>query len=513
MKGEIIEKKYKIIKVLGQDFCSETFLAQGKGLYSFHRYAIKKFKPILGDPQVRKIRDLFEREASILKLLSGKNRQIPQLHEYFVDGEDFYLVREWIEGVTLEQKVRQQGKLPETEVKQILASILEVLQHIHNYGIVYRELSPSSIILRQNHWLNLIKDRECLPIPIYFGGVEELESQTQRLNQPSLLLANQHQYIPPEKELGKSLYASDLYSLGLTAIYLLTGKTPAELDCDLYNHKLLWQQDVPDISANLVRAINRSICTKQSDRFASAEEMSQALFPQSIDISESLITQTEKKSWLTSEVKIVSTLMSSGLGILGIAFAMLNFDFDLSLKDNNSLNPTQDKSSDVASLQEASKNNTVEALSSTTTVSSIPQEQAVLNIPAFRVGVPLEQIIDSLGKPTYESKGYWNNSRAFLYADFIPDRVDLGYLSDLQTQTIHQTEVSFAESVGGIEIENTLKQLLMTDYSVEIEQKVKRVIQKKSDKQEFRVNNLEGIIQRNAQNHIYVAVWKSGFHQ
>ena len=53
----------------------------------------------------------------------------------------------------------------------------------------------------------------------------------------------------------------------------------------------------------------------------------------------------------------------------------------------------------------------------------------------------------------------------------------------------------------------------MSEYSVEIEQKIEQVINQKSDKQEFSVNNLKGIIQRNAQNRVYVGVWEADFHQ
>jgi serine/threonine protein kinase len=547
MKDAAIQNKYKILKILGQDSLTETFLAQGKGLCSFHRYVIKKFRPILGNPQAREIKHLFDREAKILKLLSGKNRQFPQLYEYFIDGEDFYLVREWIEGLTLEQKVQQQGKLSETEVKQILGSVLSVLKDIHNYDLVYRELSPSSIVLREGNWLERASNQDCLPVPIYFGRVKELARETQRLNQRSLVLANRQEYISPESEPGELAYASDLYSLGLTAIYLLTGKTPTELNTDSYTNQLLWHQEVPHLTTNLVSVIDRAICYDRSNsgargrkstefslaystptrrhRFTSAEEMLQALFPRSVNISESLITQPKQPSWLTPEVKIVSSLFCLGLGVIGIAFSLLNFDFDgLMVKESTVITTNEpelstdrpSQSTVRSSLEKQGKvNQKIATVSESTSKStdSFSPPQAGLKIPAFRVGTPQQQVLSLLGKPTLQSKGYWDNSRAFLYQDFVSQQVDLGYLSDVQSQTILQTEVSFAESVEGVEIQEILQQLLMADYSAQIEQKIDLVVSQKSNKQEFAVNNLQGIIQRNSQNHVYVAVWKSGFHQ
>ncbi|MGD1918005.1 MAG: serine/threonine protein kinase [Pleurocapsa sp.] len=511
MKSATIQQKYKIIKVLRQDSLTETFLAQETGLYSLKRYVIKKFRPILCHPQAKAIKDLFYQEANTLKLLKGKNPQIPQLDDYFMDGEDFYLVREWIEGITLEQKVQQEGKLSETEVIKILDGILSVLEYIHGCGLVYGELSPSSIVLRQNNdwWQTRKKDN--LPVLIYFSGVKTTQPKNQRLSQRSLVLANPQEYVSPEQEKGDSAFESDFYSLGLTAIYLLTGKTPAELDVHPHTNQLLWHQETNDITSNLIRVIDRAIYPNISDRrngsqhrFTSAQEMRNALFPQSITISESLITQPEPKSKLTPEVKIVTALFCFGFGVMGIAVAMLNLDF----KDFQHIEAQQDT---VGFTQEDEPVISAESSSDSSFEAVAPQ--ATLNIPVFRVGTPQEQLIGSLGQPTYESRGYWGYSRAFLYKDFAQQGVDLGYLSDVATQTVLQTEMSFAESIKEVEVQKVLKQLLMSEYSVEIEQKIEQVINQKSDKQEFSVNNLKGIIQRNAQNRVYVGVWEADFHQ
>ncbi|MDJ0591470.1 MAG: serine/threonine-protein kinase [Pleurocapsa sp. MO_226.B13] len=498
MKGKIIQNKYQIIQILGQDTFSETFLARDKGWYSSHRYVIKKFRPILGNSQAEKIKQLFYREAEILKLLSGKNPQIPQLYEYFTEGEDFYLVREWIQGITLEQKVQQQGILPETEVRQILASILSVLQYIHNHGIVYCQLKPSSIVLRQQSSFARHSKTD-IPVPIYFGGVKELEKKVEQLNQRNLVLANQPEYIPPEQERGQSVYASDLYSLGLTAIYLLTGKTPAELNFEPENNCLLWQREVPNLTTDLVRVINRAIYPNTSDRFSDPEEMLQALNSRSVTISESLVTQTEPKSWLTSEVKITAILFFSGLGVIGLMFVILNFNFTWSFRDS-----TERKSpADVE----------IEALSHSLEYIPDVSSAASLDIPTFRVGTPQERIIRSLGKPTQSSLGYWKNSRALVYSDFVPARVDLGYLTDLETGIVRQTEVSFADSVKPIDIHQTIKQLLLNNYSAEIEKKINQVFLETSTQEQFEVEHLKGVIQRNPQDRIYIAIWEAGFHQ
>lgn len=503
MKGEILHKKYTIIEVIGQDSCSETFLAKGKGIDSWRRCAIKKFRPILGNSKATSIKNLFYQEASILRLLSGHHPQIPQLYECFMDGEDFYLVREWIEGITLKQKVKQQGKLPEQEVKQILSSILSILQYIHKYGIVYRELNPNSIVLRRNHWVNRVKNQEYLPVPIYFGRVKELTSKSQKSNQLSLALTNHREYISPEQEQGNSIYVSDLYSLGLTAIYLLTAKNPAELGINPYTNQLLWEREAPNLSTNLTRVINRAICAEPSDRFTDAEAMFKALNTQSVNLNESLFTRSESKSTvkslLSSEIKVVSLLSSMGLGVIGVAFAILNLDFsqlETALGDRQLSSKAQLESL-FLDLNNPFKD----------------KPQATLSIPAFPVGTPQSEVTNVLGAPTQSGLGYGGESQVLFYQDFVPQKVDLGYLYDWQTQTIRQTEISFANSVQPVEIEASLEQLLATQYSPEIAQQVSKVVSGESKQQVFAVSNLQGVIQRTPQNRIHVAVWDHSLYQ
>ncbi|MEY2830960.1 MAG: serine/threonine kinase, partial [Cyanobacteriota bacterium] len=104
IEGKLIQDKYCILQTLGRNAFSETFLAtDDSSFYSRRRYIIKKIRPILGNREVENIRRSFYQEARILKRLSGENRQIPRLYEYFMNGEDFYLVREWIAGLTLKQ--------------------------------------------------------------------------------------------------------------------------------------------------------------------------------------------------------------------------------------------------------------------------------------------------------------------------------------------------------------------------------------------------------------------------
>jgi len=99
-----------------------------------------------------------------LEELGQQSPQIPELYAYFQSADQFYLVQEWIDGLTLSDLVSSQGPLAETAVRDILVSLLPVLTTVHSQGIVHRDIKPDNIILRSS-------DRQ--PVLIDFGAVKE----------------------------------------------------------------------------------------------------------------------------------------------------------------------------------------------------------------------------------------------------------------------------------------------------------------------------------------------------
>ncbi|MEM9509921.1 MAG: serine/threonine-protein kinase [Cyanobacteria bacterium P01_E01_bin.35] len=488
MKGELIKHKYFILQTLGQNSFSETFFARDQRWFIHRRYIIKKFRPILGNFQVAAIQRSFYQEASVLKRLSGRNHQIPRLYEYFMDGEDFFLVREWIDGLTLEQKVQQQGRLASAEVEQILKSILACLEYIHSFGIVYRQLTPSSIILRPS-------STGYLPIPIYFGGVKEFQVVINQSNQRNLPLAHQPQYLPPEQQEGNSVYASDLYSLGLTTIYLLTGKTPAELPCDPQTKRLLWHQEMPDLKIHLARVIDRAISPDVQRRFATAAEMKASLNSSPINIAMPEVAQTypAAKSHLVSDLKIIAPLLFSGLSMMVIAFMFMNpgsFQFSRS------------------SIGQLVNHSEVDEITSESVSLSDVQPSTAVEIPALSLGISQKQLTNLLGEPTNDAQGNKQTSNLLLYRDFIPNKIDLAYLTDDQTNKVHQVEISFADSVELVTIYQAVQQLLRADYSADIEQYLNHVYFNTSDRIDFQLGTLAGVVRRDAGQKINFRIGK-----
>ncbi len=106
-----LNNRYQIIESLGRGGFGETFLAIDTHLPSGRKCVIKQLKPSIESPVIPDwLKERFQREAAILEDLGEKNPQIPQLYAYFSENNNFYLVQEWIEGLTLTQLHHQIGR-------------------------------------------------------------------------------------------------------------------------------------------------------------------------------------------------------------------------------------------------------------------------------------------------------------------------------------------------------------------------------------------------------------------
>ncbi|MEM6754533.1 MAG: serine/threonine-protein kinase [Cyanobacteria bacterium P01_C01_bin.38] len=267
----LLNNRYQVIQVLGAGGFGETFLAEDTHLPSRRRCVIKQLKPLADDPKTyEKIQQKFEREAATLEFLGEGSEQIPNLFAYFSENGLFYLVQEWIQGQTLTNIVETQGCLHEEAVKDILLSLLPVLEYIHSKGIIHRDIKPDNIILRNSN---------NKPVLIDFGAVK----QTVRTainssgNPTQSMVIGTPGYMPVEQMLGRAVFATDIYSLGLTAIYLLTGKNPQELEINPETGKIVWEDDAQGISTSLKTVINKAIDPNIGSRYSTASKMLYAL--------------------------------------------------------------------------------------------------------------------------------------------------------------------------------------------------------------------------------------------
>ncbi|MGG6269766.1 protein kinase domain-containing protein [Leptolyngbya sp. AN03gr2] len=267
----LLANRYQIVRMLGEGGFGQTFLAEDLQMPSKRICVIKQLKPMATESAVYQVvQERFQREAAILERLGEDHPQIPKLYAYFSHEGKFYLVQEWIEGETLEARVIQQGKLGESEVRNILINLLPVLELMHNQGMIHRDIKPENIILRH-------LDRA--PVLIDFGAVRETMGTVynSRGNPTSSIVIGTPGYMPPEQAAGRPIPSSDLYSLGLTAIYLLTGRMPQTFDTDPQTGEILWQQCATQLSPEFSAVLNQMVRSHPRDRLSSAAQVRSTL--------------------------------------------------------------------------------------------------------------------------------------------------------------------------------------------------------------------------------------------
>jgi serine/threonine protein kinase, bacterial len=273
----LLNNRYRVINTLGSGGFGDTFLAEDTQMPSQRRCVVKQLKPIQNNAQIYQlVQERFQREAAILEELGGNHEQIPTLYAYFPCEGKFYLVQEWVEGETLTTAIQQRGLFSETTVREILLSLLPVLDFVHSRGIIHRDIKPDNIIIRY---------RDQKPVLIDFGAVRETMGtavNSQGMPTSSIVIGTPG-FMPSEQAMGRPIFASDIYSLGVTAVYLLTGRQPQELPTDSRTGEIDWKNYAGNIHPNLAAIIDKSIAYHPRDtyggklRFTSAREMLNAL--------------------------------------------------------------------------------------------------------------------------------------------------------------------------------------------------------------------------------------------
>jgi serine/threonine protein kinase, bacterial len=265
------ETAYQVLKSIGSGGFGETFLAEDTQMPSGRRCVVKKLHPVSHHPQIYPlIKERFQREATILEDLGSHCDRIPTLYAYFEENNDFYLVQELIEGMTLTDTIQSQSSFSESYVRDFLVNFLPILDYVHQKHIIHRDIKPDNIIIRQS-------DQK--PVLIDFGAVKEAVATTMSSSgspQTSIAIGTRG-FMSSEQAAGRPVYSSDLFATGLTAIYLLTGKQPQDIETNNYTGEILWKQYAPQVSPTLAIILDKAISAHSCDRYTTAHEMLQAL--------------------------------------------------------------------------------------------------------------------------------------------------------------------------------------------------------------------------------------------
>ena len=278
MIGTIIDGRYHIIQNLGKGGFGTTFLAEDTKRPGNPFCVVKQFTPASTDPATLTIlKRLFDQEAVMLETL-GKHDQIPQLLAHIEEYQKFYIVQEYIKGNDLSDELTSGQKMSEADVIQLLIEILEVLEFVHKYKVIHRDIKPDNI--RRRHSDNKI-------VLIDFGAVKEV--RTQLVNKQgqitSTVIIGTDGYMPLEQQRGKPQLSSDIYAVGIIAIQAITGLLPDKLEEDVKTGEIIWRK-YANVSPKLATVLDKMVSYDFRNRYPTAKEALQAvkkLLPQPID--------------------------------------------------------------------------------------------------------------------------------------------------------------------------------------------------------------------------------------
>jgi hypothetical protein len=211
--------------------------------------------PIRGGSEIkRRAIQNIQREANLLK--SFDNQNIVGYRDLFIEGSRAYLVMERIFGETLRRQVEKNGRLPAEQVIGLAGQMCDLLEFLHGSDppIIHRDFTPENLMVTGDGQLKLID----------FNVAHRLESSSTRT------VVGKHAYVPPEQFRGKPTAQSDIYALGATLYFLLTGEDPEPIT----RSDLSGDVAVPLVLAQIIMKATEP---NASERFASASDLKEAL--------------------------------------------------------------------------------------------------------------------------------------------------------------------------------------------------------------------------------------------
>ncbi len=569
MKAALLNKRYRILETLGRGGFGETYLAEDTHMPSGRKCVIKQLKPVVEQPRIPLwMKERFQREAAILEELGEGHSQIPRLYAYFSEEDKFYLVQEWIEGQTLAEKWSSTGNLNAEQVIGILVELLPVLDYIHERRIIHRDIKPENIILR---------DRNLIPVLIDFGAVKEAMATVVSPKQSSAFSVSigTPGYMPSEQAAGRPAYSSDLYSLGLTAIFLLSGKSPQDLEADPRTGEIIWQKHIPNLDPKLAAILDKAIRFHPRDRFSSAREMLAALessspvtkltgvtmrvAPGNIPSQPGYVSQSGKhhtvvyddpnpkqSNWFVKIFLFLFIATGLSIGAFAAGFSLLSnwwnsrplpspqvkieqpnpirINLPKINKPEESENP-EELAELPEELDEEAENPEEEIdPEETNPESEIEVPEVVIDTPPTPKPVPQPELnVPIITTGTSESQLVSTLGKPTTQRKERTGTGNTLTYHNVGSNQVHlsyrsdsngkirQTDIALNQSVSLGAMQNTLADLLGGNAPAGVKEKLRRVYSRQTEFSFFKVGNLEGKVQRDAKDRVLISVWESGF--
>ena len=264
-QGTVLQGRYMVLGGLGAGGFSSVYRARDLRFPSVTRLcAVKEMVIGTADPEMRELTiKSFEREASMLAMLN--HHAIPDIFDYFTDGNRSYLVLEFVPGQNLQQWLDETDEyLDEPKALDWALQVCDALAYLHSQKpqpIVFRDLKPSNIMLDTYNHIRLID----------FGIAKLFEA-----NEDKGTMIGTAGYTPPEQYRGEATPAADVYGLGATLHHLLTRQDPRQ-ETPFTFHERPIRAANPAVSRAFESIIMRCLSYDPKDRFPDAMALREAL--------------------------------------------------------------------------------------------------------------------------------------------------------------------------------------------------------------------------------------------
>ena len=261
MINKIICNRYKILDHLGTGGMATVWL--GYDTILDRQVAIKTFKIDANDEDAVK---RFNREAKAVTSLSHPN--IVSIYDVENEGEFYYLILEYVEGMTLKDYMIKNPRIPIETIVHIAKQIASGLSHAHQNGIIHRDIKPQNILMNDN-----------LTCKITDFGIARAYGDT-TLTQTNQMLGTVY-YLSPEQARGNVATAqSDIYSLGILIFEMITGQIPFKGESAVAIALKHLQEELPDIDKyreNVPQSVKnivlKATMKNPNERYISSKEL------------------------------------------------------------------------------------------------------------------------------------------------------------------------------------------------------------------------------------------------
>lgn len=255
-------RRYQVLRILGQGGMGTTYLAwDASGRIAGYPQLLVLKQMNADMAKIAKAQELFEREAHTLQSLSHPG--IPKYYDFFVEGGKKYLAMELVHGQDLEKLIYMKGPVTPTQAITWMIQTCDILDYLHSQDppLIHRDIKPANLMVRNANNRIVVLD---------FGAVKEIGTT------PGTRIGAEG-YCAPEQERGQPVTQSDLYAIGSTLIFLLSGESPFKYYRQRGRTFRFDLTNIPTITPKLREVIDRVTEPLPRDRYQTAKELTVAL--------------------------------------------------------------------------------------------------------------------------------------------------------------------------------------------------------------------------------------------